>query len=109
SVLAADRKRGGIWIGFFLGGVAYISEGRVRASYTVADGLGGGRVSDFQFDDDGTLWISTEGGLSRFWKNHLATLTRESGLPCNTVHWTVADDYSSMWLYTSCGLARIDR
>ena len=109
SVLVADRKRGGIWIGFFLGGVAYISEGQVRASYTVADGLGGGRVSDFQFDDDGTLWISTEGGLSRLWKNHLATLTRESGLPCNTVHWTVADDYSSMWLYTSCGLARIDR
>jgi ligand-binding sensor domain-containing protein len=47
-VLAADRRQGGLWIGFFLGGIAYFSDGQVRASYTAADGLGAGRVSDFQ-------------------------------------------------------------
>ena len=56
------------WV--FLGGVAYFSNDQIRASYTAVDGLGTGRVSDFQFDDDGTLWASTEGGLSRL-KNHL--------------------------------------
>src|SRR5262249_37166717 len=65
SVLAADRKQGGLWIGFFLGGIAYFADGQVRASFTAADGLGAGRVSDFKLDDDGILWISTEGGLSR--------------------------------------------
>jgi len=109
SVLAADRKRGGLWIGFFLGGIAYFSDGGIRASYTAADGLGAGRVSDFRFDDDGTLWVSTEGGLSRVRNNHVATLSSKNGLPCDTVHWSIEDDDRSFWLYTACGLVRIAR
>jgi signal transduction histidine kinase/ligand-binding sensor domain-containing protein len=109
SVLAADRGRGGLWIGFFLGGISYFSGGQIRTSYTAADGLGTGRVSDFQFGDDGSLWISTEGGLSRLKNNRLATMTSKNGLPCDTVHWAVEDDENSMWLYTACGLVRIAR
>jgi len=30
SVLAADPSRGGIWIGFFLGGIAYLEDGHIR-------------------------------------------------------------------------------
>src|SRR6266853_2195693 len=109
SVLAADRRQGGIWLGFFLGGIAYFSDGQVSASYTTAEGLGAGRVSDFQFDDDGTLWVSTEGGLSRLKNNHVATLTSKNGLPCDTVHWAMEEDDRSLWLYTACGLVRIPR
>jgi signal transduction histidine kinase/ligand-binding sensor domain-containing protein len=109
SVLFADRTKGGLWIGFFKGGISYLSNGQVRVSYTTADGLAAGRVSDFLFGDDGTLWISTEGGLSRLKNNHLATLTSKNGLPCDTVHWAIEDDDRSMWLYTACGLVRIAR
>ena len=109
SVLAADPKRGELWIGFFLGGIAYFSDGQVTASYTASEGLGAGRVSDLQFDDDGTLWVSTEGGLSRLKNNRVATLTRQNGLPCDTVHWAIEDDDHAMWLYTACGLVRIAR
>jgi signal transduction histidine kinase len=98
-----------LWIGFFLGGIAYFSHGEVRASYTAANGLGAGRISDFRFDDDGTLWISTEGGLSRLRNNRVATLTSKNGLPCDTVHWAMEDDDRSFWLYTACGLVRIAR
>src|SRR5262249_48226443 len=97
------------WIGFFLGGLVYFSDGQIRATYSATEGLGAGRVSDFQFDDDGTLWISTEGGLSRFKNNHLTTLTNKSGLPCNTVAWAMKDNDHSWWLYTGCGLLRIKR
>src|SRR5580658_5979275 len=107
SVLAADRSQGGLWLGFFLGGIAYFADGRVRSSYTALDGLGEGRVSDFQSDDDGTLWVSTEGGLSRLKNNRVATLTSKNGLPCDTVHWSIEDDDRSFWLYTACGLVRI--
>src|SRR5208282_970230 len=107
SVLTADRTKGGLWIGFSLGGIAYFSDGQVGASYTAADGLGAGRVSDFHFDDDGTLWVSTEGGLSRLKNSRVATLTGKNGLPCDTVHWAIEDDDHSMWLYTACGLVRI--
>jgi len=109
SVLAADRKQGGLWIGFFLGGIAYFADGQVRASFTAADGLGAGRVSDFKLDDDGILWISTEGGLSRLKNGRVATLTSKNGLPCDTVHWAVEDDDHSYWLYMACGLIRIVR
>jgi signal transduction histidine kinase/ligand-binding sensor domain-containing protein len=109
SVVAADRRQGGLWIGFFLGGIAYFSDGQVRASYTTTDGLGAGRVSDFRFDDDGTLWVSTEGGLSRLKNNRVATLIRKNGLPCDAVHWAMEGDDRSLWLYTACGLVRIAR
>ena len=110
SVLAADRRQGGgLWIGFFLGGISYFSEGHIHESYTATNGLGAGRVSDFQLDEDGSLWISTEGGLSRLKNNRLATLTSKNGLPCDRVHWAIRDGDHSMWLYTACGLVKIGR
>jgi signal transduction histidine kinase/ligand-binding sensor domain-containing protein len=109
SVLAAGRGQGGLWIGFFLGGLVYFSDGQVRATYTKTDGLGAGRVSDFQFDDDGALWVSTEGGLSQLKNNRVATLTSKNGLPCDTVHWAIEEDDRSLWLYMACGLVRIAR
>ena len=107
TVLVADRKQGGLWIGFYKGGITYFLDGQIRASYTAANGLGAGRVSDFFFDNDGALWISTEGGLSRLKDNRIATLTSKNGLPCDTVHWAIVDNDRSMWLYTPCGLVRI--
>jgi signal transduction histidine kinase/ligand-binding sensor domain-containing protein len=109
SVLAADRTKGGLWIGFFKGGISYFSDGRVRTTYTTTDGIGAGRVSDLQFDDDGALWVSTEGGLSRLKNNRVATLTSKNGLPCDTVHWAMEGDDRSLWLYMACGLVRIAR
>ena len=109
SVLVADRRFGGLWIGFVQGGISYLSDGQVQKSYASADGLGAGRVSDFYFDHDGVLWVSTEGGCSRLKNNRVATLTSKNGLPCDTVHWAIEDDDHSMWLYTACGLVRVAR
>ncbi|HEU4479909.1 MAG TPA: two-component regulator propeller domain-containing protein [Pyrinomonadaceae bacterium] len=109
SVMSADPLRGGLWLGFFLGGVAYYSEGQIRASYTTADGLTGGHVNDFRLDQDGILWIATEGGVSRLKNGRFATLTSRNGLPCDGVHWVTEDDARSFWLYTPCGLLRVAR
>lgn len=107
SVIIADPSRGGIWIGFFLGGVAYFADGQIRASYTTADGLGEGRISSFQFARDGALWIATEGGLSHLKNDHIATLTSRNGLPCDTVNWVMEDNHHSFWLSMPCDLVRI--
>jgi signal transduction histidine kinase/ligand-binding sensor domain-containing protein len=109
SVLAADPSQGGLWIGFFLGGIAYFTDGQIRASYGAANGLSQTRVSDLRFDHDGTLWIAAEGGLSRLKNGRLVTLTSKNGLPCDAVHWAMEDDAHSFWLYTACGLVRIGR
>jgi signal transduction histidine kinase/ligand-binding sensor domain-containing protein len=107
--LFPDRILGGLWLGFYQGGVAYLKGGQIRASYAVADGLGGGRVNSFQLDRDGALWAATEGGLSRVKDGRVATLSSKNGLPCDTVHWTMEDDDHSIWLYMACGLVRIAR
>ena len=62
--LVPDPVQGGLWLGFFKGGVACFKDGQVRASYAGADGLGEGRVSDLKLDSDGTLWAATEGQTS---------------------------------------------
>jgi ligand-binding sensor domain-containing protein len=109
SVLAADPEKSGIWIGFFLGGIAYFENGQIRASYTAADGLGAGRVGRLRFDPDGTLWVATQGGLSRLKNGRVATLSSRNGLPCDSVHWVIQDNDHSFWLFTPCGLVRIAR
>jgi signal transduction histidine kinase/ligand-binding sensor domain-containing protein len=109
TVLAGDPLRGGLWAGFFNGGVVYVKEGQVRASYTVADGLGEGRVADIRISRDGTVWVSTPGGLSWVHNGHIATLSSKNGLLCNRVWWSVEDDEHFVWLYMPCGLVRIAR
>ena len=109
SAVSADPLRGGLWLGFFLGGIAYYSEGQIRASYTIADGVTGGRVNDFRLDQDGTLWIATEAGISRLQNGRLATLTSKNGLPCDGAHWLREDDQRSFWFHTPCGLLRVAR
>jgi signal transduction histidine kinase/ligand-binding sensor domain-containing protein len=109
TALLPDALQGGLWVGFRDGGVAYFKDGRFRASYAVADGLGEGWVRGFYVDRNGTLWVATDGGLSRIKDGRVLTLTSQNRLPCDTVHWMMEDDDNSVWLYLTCGLVRIDR
>jgi signal transduction histidine kinase/ligand-binding sensor domain-containing protein len=109
KVVLADR--GGVWLSFWTdGGVMYFKDGQVRASYSVADGLGKGHVPGLDLDADGALWASTEeGGLSRIEDGSVRTLTTANGLPCDTIHQTVQDADRSLWAYGACGIFRIVR
>jgi signal transduction histidine kinase/ligand-binding sensor domain-containing protein len=107
--LAIDPLRGGLWLGFGFGGIAHFDDGRVQMSATVADGLGKGRAESLRVDPDGTLWIGTEGGLSRLRDGRIVTLDGTSGLPCEGVDWMLDDGPRDVWLYTACGIARIER
>ncbi len=107
--LSSDPAQGGVWLGFYRGGVAYFKDGQIRASYKASDGLGKGMAAYVQLDRDGALWAATEGGLSRVKKGSVSTLTSKNGLPCDTVHWAMEDDDHSYWLYLACGLVRIER
>ena len=101
---------GGVWLSFWVnGGVLYFKDGRIRASYGTADGLGQGHVPDLRIDRHGALWAATEQGVSRIKDGHIATLTSNNGLPCNTIHWSMEDEDRSLWLYTACGLVRVAR
>jgi signal transduction histidine kinase/ligand-binding sensor domain-containing protein len=108
KVILCDH--GGVWLSFWEdGGVMYFKDGQVRASYTVAEGLGKGHVPGLRIDREGAVWAGAEGGLSRIKDGRIATLTTKNGLPCDTIHWSIEDDDGALWLYTVCGLVRITR
>ena len=111
EVLLSDPEQGGVWLGFWdQKGVLYFKDGRVRKSYTPAEGLGEGFVPSLQLDQDRVLWVATQnGGLSRIKDDRIATLSTRNGLPCNAIYWALEDDDHSLWLYTACGLVRIVR
>ena len=107
--LAADPSKGGLWVGFARGGVAFLRDGQVGVRYTSSQGLGEGSVNDLRVDANGTLWTATDGGLSRLKDGRIATLTKRNGLPCDTVYWSIEGDAQSLWLYMPCGLVRVAR
>ena len=106
--LFADPS-GGLWLGFMGGGLSRLENGRVRRTYTSADGLGAGEVANIHDDREGALWVSTEGGLSRIAGGRVDTLDGRNGLPCDAVKWSVEDHAGALWLQTDCGLVRIER
>ena len=101
-----DQLRGGLWLGFYDGGIAYLKDGQIQASYNSTDGLGQGSVTDLQFFD-GTVWVATRGGLSRVKDGHITTLNSKNGLLCDAVYWIIEDNDHSTWLNQPCGLVRI--
>ena len=109
TALVADPIHGALWLGFSDGGIASWKDGEVRASYSAADGLGNGRVSDFQLSSDGAVWAATEGGLSRVKDGRVATLSSKNHLPCDAVQWVMEDNDQAFWLYMPCGLVRLAR
>jgi signal transduction histidine kinase/ligand-binding sensor domain-containing protein len=107
NVAIADPSGNGLWLGFYKGGILRLTDSQTHESYAAANGLGEGRVNALHFDRKGTLWVSTESGLSRLSNGRLVTLTRSNGLPCDGVHWLIEDDEGAFWLYMPCGLVRI--
>ena len=107
--LAADPVRGGVWLGFYRGGIIHYVDGQIRESYADVDGLAKGRVTYLSVDRDATAWAATVGGLSRVKNGRVATLNSRNGLPCDAVDSMIADDADSYWLYMECGFVRIAR
>jgi len=106
TALTVDRRRGGLWLGFWDGGIAYFEDGGIREAFTTRDGLGGGRIAAFRFGPDASLWVATQSGLSTLRNGQFSTITSENGLPCDAVHSIIDDDLGSVWLNTACGLVR---
>lgn len=102
--LITDPHDGGLWIGFTQGGIAKYRAPAGIQWYGAKDKLASGVVTDLHFSRDGTLWIATQGGLSRMKSGAITTV---AGLPCERIHAMVEDDDGALWLNSACGLLRI--
>jgi ligand-binding sensor domain-containing protein/serine phosphatase RsbU (regulator of sigma subunit) len=60
-------------------------------------------------DRQGTLWVGTQGGLSKMTgEGEFANYTIADGLPSDAVVSILEDDHHRLWLGTTVGLARLD-
>jgi signal transduction histidine kinase/ligand-binding sensor domain-containing protein len=109
DALAVDPSTGGLWLGFFRGGIELVKDGQMRTPDEVREGLAEGRINDLRVGRDGALWVAAEGGVNRLETGRITTLSSQAGLPCSETHWTMEDDAGDLWLSMPCGLVRIAR
>jgi signal transduction histidine kinase len=109
SILAArGDNKGRVWFGLNQGGVVVFDAGHLQG-YSESDGLAGGFVDAVYVDDEGTVWIGAERGLSRLEGQKFATWTNVNGLPGDRVLWILSDSARRIWLGYVNGVARVTR
>ena len=86
------------------------AEGQWRPTrhFTVREGLVQSQISEIAQDDNGYLWVATQGGLCRFDGQTFRRFTRANGLPDNLVN-AVDTLGTEAWVATDlAGIARWD-
>jgi hypothetical protein len=87
--------------------VAPFRKGRWRR-YSTANGLPGSVVHDLQFMPDGSLWVATLNGVSRFDGLKFMNLSKRDGLIDNRVFCIHAEKNGLLWFGTEEGASRFD-
>ena len=95
-----------LWIGTYGGGLVRHHQGKwVR--FTQEDGLLDDRIWILEYGSDGSLWVGTEIGLSRFKDGEWTRFTEQEGLSGNRV-WALHEDRGgALWIGSSDGLDRL--
>lgn len=68
-------------------------------------GIAGNDVRDIVEDKDGTLWMGTDGGLTKWQNGTITNYTEQDGLVENDVHSMALDSQGLLWIGTSQGLS----
>lgn len=98
----------GVWVSFLGKGLTLYRNGVVesdllRKTATLP------RVNNFLVDADGSAWIGTSGGLAVWRQGTLRLLAERDGLPCDAIYSLLRDAHQALWLYSHCGLVRIEK
>ncbi len=102
NVLLRDRD-GGLWIGTVERGLIHIHQGRAD-SFTQADGLSGDIILHLFEDREGSIWVSTTGGLDRFRELPVSTISAKQGLSSDATRALFAASDGSVWIASHDGL-----
>ncbi len=83
-------------------------DGESFQQLTTDDGLADNTVLGAVRGDDGSTWIATYGGVSRYYKGEVENFTIQEGLPNNAVMMVAKDDKGRIWASTFGGIAWFD-
>lgn len=94
------------WFGTWGAGLSHF-DGTTWRTYTREDGLGGNYVTDLHADADGTLWATTDGGVSVLTGGTWRTFTERDGLISDGVFDVAVDKGGGRWFGTMAGVSRM--
>lgn len=92
-------SRGNFWFTSIGSGVFHY-DGESFINFTTKDGLINDRVTNLYEDNDGVIWIGTEGGISCYDGKDIRNITTEDGLSYNDVNAIVQDNNGLYWIGT---------
>jgi ligand-binding sensor domain-containing protein/signal transduction histidine kinase len=107
TALCSDRE-GSLWIGCDGYGVAHWKEGKFTR-FSEADGLVSNQIRCLLQGQDGTLWVGTEGGLTRYKDGKYTSFAQRNGLAANSVKGLCEDQRGNLRIATLRGLSSLDR
>jgi signal transduction histidine kinase/ligand-binding sensor domain-containing protein len=93
-------KKGGLWVGYVLGGASFIQQGVVR-NYTVKEGFYSGTSGGFAEDSHGRLWAAVTEPVAFRLDGDRWKMVREGELGIDGKHQIYAvlvDDFGTLWL-----------
>jgi len=106
QVTAVRRDRdGNLWIGTYSHGLFRHGGGGIVA-YGLADGLLNPTVRAIFEDDEGSIWIGSNGGLEQFRAGAFMTWGKHDGLDDDYVRTIFEDRAGTLWVGTANGLRR---
>lgn len=92
-----------VWVGTQGAGLLRVRADGAVDSFTERHGLRGQMVRALFRDGDGSLWVGTEEGLSRFSDGAATTYTTVDGLSSNLVYALLEDGDGALWIGTRGG------
>ena len=105
--LVADFN-GGVWLGELRKrAVSYYRDGHLQTN-SLSISQGPVTVNSLFVDIDNSLLVSASDGLYRFSNGQLSFFGTDNGLPCSAVFSAIRDNHRDLWIYTQCGLLRIE-
>ncbi len=114
AVAYGEDRAGNVWLGFYYGGLYRFHNGKFE-SFTAADGLPSGYISNIFTDSKGRIWVATSsGGVVRIdnptteEKPRLENLTTRNGLSSNQATCTTEDNFGRIYISTGRGVNRLD-
>ena len=99
SLSAGPDREGNLWIGVDRSGLQRLSPRKIT-SFTTGDGLAHDNVWSIFEGQDGSMWIGTAGGVTRFKDGQSTLLTRADGSIQRDVRAVAEDREGTLWVGT---------
>lgn len=105
--VAIEASNGDVYVGTTSGLSIIRTDGTIR-TYHTADGFANEYIMCIYEDNDGVIWVGTDGGGIYFMKDEeiKKKITTENGLAGNVVFKITQDAYGVYWICTGLGISR---